>query len=195
MQISYGSSGVFYSQILNGAPYDIYLSGDIDYPRRLGEDGLLLDDNVFTYAVGRLALWARADAHLDVAGRGLEALTDPAVGRIAIANPRHAPYGRAAEGALRSLGLYDAVSERLVLGENVSQALQFVQSRAADIGFVALALALAPDVQKEGDYWQLPLDANAPLVQGGAVLKSARNPDGALALRRLMLSDRGSCHP
>jgi molybdate transport system substrate-binding protein len=176
--VSYGSSGNFFAQIVNGAPFDLFLSADIAYARELDERGLVAADGVFGYARGRLAVWTRKSSSLDV-GRGLEALADPAVGRIAIANPAHAPYGRAAEAALRSAGVLDRVRPKIVLGENISQALQFAQSGAADAGLVALSLVLAPPVAGEGKHWLVPGSLHAPILQGGAVLKSPRSDQAA----------------
>jgi molybdate transport system substrate-binding protein len=113
------------------------------------------------------------------------------VRRIAIANPQHAPYGRAAEAALRRLGVYDAVKEKLVFGENVAQAAQFVQSGAADAGIIALALAVAPALADEGRYFELPLDAYPRMDQGGIVLDRARDPEAARAFREFVLGSQG----
>jgi len=167
--IDYGSSGNFYAQIRNGAPFDLFLSADVQYPRNLAYDGLVREDAIFVYAAGRIAVWVPATSTFDPA----TALRDPAVNRIAIANPQHAPYGRAAEAALRSLGLYDSVQKKLVLGENISQTLQFVQSGAADAGIVALSLAVAPTVRGQGRYWEVPLDAYPKMEQGGVILKDS----------------------
>ena len=169
LQVDYGSSGNFYSQIRNGAPFELFLSADIQYPRLLAKDGIARADSLFTYAVGRLVVWVPAASHLDPA----TALRDPSVQRIAIANPQHAPYGRAAQAALEHMGLTQAVEKKLVLGENISQTMQFVQSGAADVGIVALALALAPAVRDQGRYWEVPLDAYPKVEQGGAILKDS----------------------
>jgi len=169
VRIDYGSSGNFYAQIRNGAPFDLFLSADVQYPRSLAADGLVRADAVFVYAVGRLAVWVPAASPLDPA----TALRDPSVRRVAIANPAHAPYGRAAEAALRQMGLYDSVARKLVLGENISQTLQFVQSGAADVGLVALSLAIAPTVRGQGRYWEVPLDAYPKMEQGGVILKDS----------------------
>ena len=134
--VTYGSSGTFFSQISNGAPFDMFLSADVDYPKRLAEAGLAAKDSVFPYAVGRIVLWVPATSRLPVE-RGLQVLASPDLRKIAIANPRHAPYGRAAEAALRTFGVYDAVKDRLVLGENIAQTAQFVQSGNADAGIIA----------------------------------------------------------
>jgi molybdate transport system substrate-binding protein len=169
LAIDYGSSGNFYAQIRNGAPFDLYLSADVQYPRNLARDGLVPADSVFVYSAGRIAVWVPSSSQLDPA----TALRDPAVRRIAIANPQHAPYGRAAEAALRSMGLYDSVEKKLVLGENISQTLQFIQSGAADTGIVALSLALAPTVRAQGRYWEVPVSAYPKIEQGGVILKDS----------------------
>ena len=169
LAIDYGSSGNFYAQIRNGAPFDLFLSADVQYPRNLAHDGLVRADSVFVYAAGRIAVWVPASSTLDPA----TALRDPSVQRIAIANPQHAPYGRAAEAALRSMGLYESVEKKLVLGENISQTLQFVQSGAADVGIVALSLAVAPNVRGQGRYWEFPREAYPKMEQGGVILKDS----------------------
>jgi molybdate transport system substrate-binding protein len=169
VQIDYGSSGNFYAQIRNGAPFDLFLSADVQYPRNLARDGLARADSFFVYAAGRLAVWVPASSPFDPA----TALRDPAVHRIAIANPRHAPYGRAAEAALRHMGLYETVEKKLVLGENISQTLQFVQSGAADAGIVALSLAVAPTVRGQGRYWEVPVESYPKMEQGGVILKES----------------------
>jgi molybdate transport system substrate-binding protein len=190
VSVSYGSSGNFLSQIQNGAPFDLFFSADIEYPRRLAEVGLAPKGSEFLYAVGRLVVWAPTSSRVRVE-RGVEALTAPEVRRIAIANPTHAPYGRAAEAALRKLGVHDAVKDKLVFGENVAQAAQFVQSGAADAGIIALSLALAPALAGEGSYFEVPLDAYPRMDQGGIVLNRARDPEAARMFRDLVLGAAG----
>jgi molybdate transport system substrate-binding protein len=168
--VTYGSSGSFYAQIENGAPFDLFLSADAEYPRRLAANGLA-DGDPFLYAVGRIALWVPARSRLDIAALGLRSLLDPSVRKVAIANPRHAPYGRAAEAAMKSLGVYGDVMRKLVLGENVAQAAQFVQSGAAEAGVV---FASYPRMD-----------------QAGLVLKGAREPVAARILRDALLGVRG----
>ena len=163
LAIDYGSSGNFYAQIRNGAPFDVFLSADVQYARNLAQNA------VFVYAAGRIAVWVPASSKLDPS----TALRDPSVRRIAIANPQHAPYGRAAEAALRSMGLYDSVEKKLVLGENISQTLQFIQSGAAETGIVALSLAMAPKVREQGRYWEVPVSAYPKIEQGGVILKDS----------------------
>jgi molybdate transport system substrate-binding protein len=122
---------------------------------------------------------------------GVRALLDPGVRKIAIANPKHAPYGRAAEAALKKLEVYDQVKDRLVLGENVAQAAQFVETGAADAGVIALSLALAPTLREKGKYWEVPLDAYPRLEQGGVILSWARDRQAADALRAFVLGPEG----
>ncbi|MFL5355904.1 molybdate ABC transporter substrate-binding protein [Archangium sp.] len=190
VQVTYGSSGNFLAQISNGAPFDLFLSADAAYPRKLAEQGLLSDD-VFSYAVGRLVVWVPKGSPLPVEQRGMDALREPAAKRIAIANPQHAPYGRAAEAAMKSKGVYDAVKDKLVLGENIAQTAQFVQSGSADVGIIALSLALAPAMKDQGRYWEVPLDAYPRMEQGGAILKRAEDPELARQFRDFLLGAEG----
>ena len=191
VRASYGSSGTFFAQLTNGAPFDLFLSADLDYPKQLVARELTVPDSTFTYAIGRLVLWTPASSPLDVQHAGIDVLTDTHVAHISIANPEHAPYGRAAVAMMKQAGIYDRVKGRLVLGENVSQALQFVQSGAADIGFVALSLAVAPTMKGVGKYWRIPGDEYPKMEQGGVVLKSAADIEGALTVRDFLQSDAG----
>ncbi len=184
LEIAYGSSGNFFAQIGNRAPFDVFLSADIEYPRKLASTGIGVGDSVFTYAVGRLVVWVPAGSPLDPA----TALRDPSVKHIAIANPQHAPYGRAAQAALRTLGLDRTVGPKLVLGENIAQALQFVESGAADAGIVAMSLALAPSLRAGGRYWEIPPNAYPRIEQGGIILKDSR---AARDFRAFLLSAGG----
>jgi molybdate transport system substrate-binding protein len=174
VKLSFGASGNLFNQIQNGAPFDLFFSADEEYPNQLIEKGLADKHSLCRYATGRLALWVPADSTLDIQGKGLRALLDPAVKKVAIANPQHAPYGRAAAAALRHAGLYDQIQERLVLGENVSQAAQFVESGNAQAGIVALSHALAPAMKGKGKYWEVPLDFYPPLNQSAVVLSHSR---------------------
>ena len=155
LEIAYGSSGNFFAQISQRAPFDVFLSADVEYPRKLASAGVATGTPVFTYAVGRLVVWVPAASPLDPA----TALREPSLKHLAIANPQHAPYGRAAQAALRTLGLYPGLEPKLVLGENIAQTLQFVESGAADAGIVAMSLAQAPPMRARGRYWEIPLDA------------------------------------
>jgi molybdate transport system substrate-binding protein len=191
VQVTYGASGNFYAQLSNGAPFDLFLSADVDYPRRLAEQGLADKDSEFLYAVGHLVLWVPNSSPVDVKGRGMDALLDPSIKKVAIANPKHAPYGRAAEAALKSRGVYDRVKDRLVLGENIAQTAQFVQTGSADAGLIALSLALAPTMRDEGRYWEVPPDAYPRLEQGGVILSRAQDRQAAEALRSFLTGAEG----
>jgi molybdate transport system substrate-binding protein len=171
--LTFGSSGNFFTQLQNGAPFDLFLSADIDYPRRLERDGQAEKGSLYAYAAGRIVLWTRNDSGLDLE-RGLAGLADPAVRRVAIANPDHAPYGRAAVAALRHLGLYDRVRPKLVRGENISQAAQFVQSGNADAGIIALSLAMAPALKTAGRFVDIPESSYPPIEQAAVVLAASR---------------------
>lgn len=189
VRITFGSSGNFYAQIQNGAPFDVFLSADLDYPTRLVEAGLAARETLREYAAGRLVLWSRRDRGLDLT-RGLEALADAHVRRVSIANPAHAPYGRAAVEALRRAGLYERVSGKLVMGENVSQAAQFAQSGNADAGLFALSIALTPAVQAVGAHVDIPSALYAPIRQGGVVINASRQrPLAERFLGRLVQPD------
>ena len=191
VSVSYGSSGTFYAQLLNQAPFDMFLSADVAYPNQLAARGLTVPQSEFTYAVGRLVLWVPSSSPLDVTHDGLQALTDASIAHIAIANPEHAPYGRAAVAAMQAAGVYDRARPRLVLGENVAQAMQFVQSGAADAGIVALSLVLAPNLKDKGRRFEIPPSTYPRLEQGGTILKWAADVDAARALRGFLLSADG----
>ncbi len=194
VRLSLGSSGNFYSQIVNGAPYDIFLSADLAYPKKLDAAGLGEPGTLFVYAVGRIVLWAPNHMKIDFSSRGMEALADSSIRKIAIANPAHAPYGRAAVAAMEYFKVYARVRERLVTGENVMQAAQFVQSGAADMGIIPLSLALAPPMLESGKYWTIPVVSYPRLEQGGLILARARkNGDlpAALAFREWFRSRQG----
>ena len=173
LAITYGSSGNFFAQIQNGAPFDLFFSADLDYPKNLIQAGFADSDSLQIYAAGRLVLWLPPDSPLDPAV-GLKALLDPRIQKIAVANPEHAPYGRAAVAALQSAGLYDQLKPKLVFGENISQAAQFVQSGSAQAGLIAFSLALSP-VMKSGKRWDVPPDRYPSIEQAVVLLKSSPN--------------------
>jgi len=173
VRLVFGSSGNFYTQIANGAPFDLFFSADVDYPRKLAAAGWAQPTALYVYAQGRIVLWAPLDSRLDLRRLGMSALLDPRVRRIAIANPAHAPYGRAAVAALQHFRMYDRLRDKLVLGENISQAAQFVESGNADVGVLALSLAAAPTMKDKGTYWEIPADAHPPIEQAAVVLREA----------------------
>ena len=186
----YGSSGNFFAQIQNGAPFDLFLSADIEYPRKLEAAGLAEAGTLYEYAVGRIVIWMPSDARADLAKLGWKALLEPSVERIAIANPEHAPYGRAAVAALRTAGVYEQVRSRLVYGENITQAAQFVASGSAQAGIIALSLVVSPAL-RDGKRWEIPEDMHPPIEQAAVILKSAKDKDGARALLAFLKSDTG----
>ena len=176
--VSYGSSGTFFAQIQNGAPFDVFLSADVEYPRQLIAAGLADASTLQVYATGHLVVWARRDRRLDLVG-GLASLTDPQVRHVAVANPKYAPYGRAAVAALRSARLYDALQPKLVMGESLAQTAQLVESGNADAGVLSLSLVLGPTLKAEGTYTEIPASMHPPIDQAVVVVKASRA--GALA--------------
>ena len=181
LKLIFGSSGNFFAQIQNGAPFDVFFSADIDYPKRLEAAGLAEPGTLYPYATGQIVLWVPNDSKLDLS-HGLQVLLDPGVRKIAIANPEHAPYGRAAVAALRHENLYDKVSAKFVLGENISQTATFVVSGSADVGIVALSLALAPSMKEKERYVEIPTDDYPAIEQGAVILKSSPNKEIARQL-------------
>lgn len=177
LSVIYGSSGNFFAQIQNGAPFDLFFSADSAFPNKLIGTHLAEADSFQIYAMGRLALWLPADYPLDPAA-GLKILLDPRVQKVAIANPEHAPYGRAAVSALERAGLYDRVKPKLVLGENISQAAQFVQSGSAQAGLIALSLALSP-AMVSGKRCGLPAEQQPELEQAVVLIASSLNKKAA----------------
>lgn len=178
VQVIYGSSGKFFTQIQQGAPYDLYFSADIAYPRELKAKGFG-GSEVSTYAFGRIVLWsAHPGPKLPKLSKlSLKALSDPLIRKIAIANPKHAPYGKRAEEALKAAGVWDTVKTKLIYGENVAQTAQFVQSGNAEVGIIALSLALSPPLLKQGSYVLIPEVLHQKLEQGYILTaRAAQNP-------------------
>ena len=178
--ISYGSSGNFFAQIQNGAPFDVFFSADVDYPKRLVASGHAEADSLYEYATGHLVVWTRADSGIDVT-RGLSIVTDTRVARVAIANPQYAPYGRAAVAALQHERLYEQVKAKLVLGENLSQTAQFAQTGNAQVGIISLSLARGPAL-KSGRYAEVPTSFHPPIQQAAVVLSRSKNKTEARKL-------------
>ncbi len=181
VRLSFAASGALTQQIENGAPFDVFLSADMGYPKQLVAEEKADGATLHSYAVGKLVLWAQAGSPLDVEHKGMDVLLDPSVNKIAIANPQHAPYGRAAVAALQHYGLYEKVSDRLVLGENIAQAAQFVESGNAQVGLVALAHVLAPAMKGKGKYWEVPAESYPPLDQGAVVIANSPHARDARA--------------
>src|SRR6266566_8840553 len=186
VRLSFGSSGNLYNQIQNGAPFDVFFSADLDYPQKLIKAGFAEKSSLYRYAVGQLVLWVPASSSLDAEHGGMSILLDPSVKKISLANPEHAPYGRAAVAALRHFGLYEKGSDRFVFGENVSQAAQFVESGNAQAGFVALSHAMAPGMRDIGRYLIIPSDAYPALQQAVVILShSSKKAEAAAFLQYL----------
>ena len=176
VEITYGSSGKLFEQISNGAPFDLFFSADIEYPNKLKEKGLTASD-IYIYGVGRIVVWSKK---IDVEKEQMNSLLSPGVKKIAIANPLHAPYGKRAEEALKFYKMHDAVKDKLVLGENISQAAQFVTTGAADIGIVAYSLALSPNMKKlHGKFYLIPENAHRRLEQAVIITKQGKANDFA----------------
>jgi molybdate transport system substrate-binding protein len=183
--ISLGSSGSFFAQIQNGAPFDVFMSADVDYPRRLAAAGQADAATLYAYATGELVVWVRKDSGLD-AGLGLALLRDPRVRHVAIANPDFAPYGRAAVAALQSERLYDAVRDRLVRGDNISQAAQLAQSGNAEAGLLSHSLVLGATMQATGNFALVPASTYPPIVQGAILVSASRRRDAGRAFLRYL---------
>jgi molybdate transport system substrate-binding protein len=169
VEVVYGSSGNFHAQIQQGAPFDLYFSADIAYPRELARRGLAASE-VKPYAIGRIVLWS---ASLDATRMTLASLADPKITRIAIANPKHAPYGRRAEEALRAAGVWEKAEPKLVYGENIAQTAQYVQTGNAQVGIIALSLAVNPQLAGKGGYRLIPDNLHQPLEQGFLITRRA----------------------
>lgn len=168
VDVSYGSSGKLFEQISNGAPFDIFFSADMDYPSLLKQKNMAVAEP-YRYAIGRLVVWSKK---IDVRNRGIKSLLDPGVKKISIANPSYAPYGKRAEEALTHFEMLEKVRGMLVYGQNISQAAQFVTSGAADVGIIALSLALSPNMKREnGGYFIIPDNSHQPLEQGVVITR------------------------
>src|SRR5690349_5099934 len=184
--VTYGSSGKLFEQISNGAPFDIFFSAVINYPKQLQEKGLTVSE-VYAYGVGRIVIWSKK---IDPNKDGMKSLLSPSIKKIAIANPAHAPYGKRAEEALNYYKVSESVKEKLVYGENISQTAQFITTGAADIGIVALSLAVSPTMKKEGGkYYLIPETSHNRLEQGAVVTKHGKENEVANAFMEFVKSN------
>jgi len=173
INLIYGSSGKFYQQIQSGAPFDLFFSADVEYPKNLEAAGLTVPGTYYEYARGKIVLLVPATSTLDLK-QGLKVLLDPQVDKIAIADPGHAPYGRAAVAALKTEGIYDKISAKTVAGENISQAASFVLSGAAEVGIVALSLALSSASRDQVRFVEIAASDYPPIQQVCVVLRSSK---------------------
>jgi molybdate transport system substrate-binding protein len=178
VKVTYGSSGNFFQQLQNGAPFDMFFSANLDYAKKLEAAGLTVPGSYYEYAKGKIVIWVPNESRLDLSS-GMQALSNPSIKKIAVANPRHAPYGQAAVAAMQKENVYEKVKNKLVLGENISETASFVVSGAADVGIVALSLALSPNMKDRGRYVEIPPDEHPPLEQACVILGSSKNKETA----------------
>jgi molybdate transport system substrate-binding protein len=178
-QLAFGSTGKFYAQIRNGAPFEVFFAADDTTPAKLEEDGATVAGSRFAYAIGRLALWSAQPGVVDDEG---EVLRRGAFAHLAVANPKTAPYGVAALEVMRELGVADALAAKLVTGENIAQTHQFVASGNAELGFVALSQVWADGRLTGGSAWLVPAELHEPLRQDAVILAAGRDEPAARAL-------------
>ena len=189
VKVTYGSSGNFFQQIQNGAPFDMFFSANLDYPKKLESAGLVESGSYYPYAKGKIVVWVLNESKIKI-DSGLKVFLDPDVKKIAIANPQHAPYGQAAVAALQKEGIYDKVKDKFVLGENISQTASFVVSGAADAGVVALSLALSPNMKSKGRYAEIPANEYPPIEQACVILNSSKNKETARRFLAFVQSEK-----
>jgi molybdate transport system substrate-binding protein len=190
LEVTYGSSGNFLTQIQNEAPFDLFFSADSEYPKKLEAAGLAEPGTVREYAVGRIVIWTPSDSGIDAAKDGWKCLLDQRVKKISIANPEHAPYGRAAAAAMKKAGIYEQLKGKLVYGENISQAAEFVQSGNAQVGIVALSLAISP-AMKNGNRWEISIDSYPAIEQAVVLLKASKNKAAARRFLEFVSGSQG----
>ncbi len=187
VKVTYGSSGNFAQQLQNGAPFDMFFSANLDYPKQLEAAGLTEPGTLYQYATGKIVVWVANGSTLDLSS-GLKVLLDPSIKKIAIANPQHAPYGKAAVAALQKESVYDQVKDKFVLGENISQTASFVASGSAEVGIVALSLALSSNMKERGRYVEVPVRDYPPIQQACVVMRSSKNKSVAEQFRKFIQS-------
>ncbi len=191
IDLSFGASGSLTAQIQQGAPFDVFLSADAGFPEQLRQAGLASPEGPFPYARGFLTLWVRRDLGLDTEHMGLRVLLDTRIKRIALANPKVAPYGRAAEAALKQAGIQEALQPRFVFGDNIAQAAQFLQAGAAEAGLISQSQARHPALKSAGTTWKVPEDLAPPLRQSGVILAHCAAPALARAFRDFLIGAEG----
>jgi molybdate transport system substrate-binding protein len=191
IETSFGSTGNFYTQLSQQAPFDLFLAADTQYPARLVEEGKAAADSLTPYARGQLALWWPGSTGDELQRIGIAALEDPKIQRIAIANPRHAPYGRAAREAIEQSKLLDKIESKLIVAENVSQAVQLVDTGAVDAGLVAWSILVGSGRSQLPTVLPLPTSLHAPLEQSGVVLSWAADLDAARNFLAFLTSEQG----
>jgi molybdate transport system substrate-binding protein len=188
--LTLGASGTFFAQLQNGAPFDLFLSADREYPAKLVAAGLGKAEDEWVYAFGRLVAWLPPGSTVDLEKMGLAALADPGVKRIAIANPAVAPFGRATEWAFKSAGVYEAVKEKLVLGASVAQAAQFATTGAADVAFLPYSLTFGKELSA-GKVILVPEALYPKIEQSGIVLSSSKEVELARKFLAFVKGEKG----
>ena len=189
VDVTYGSSGKLTEQIINGAPFDLFFSADVLYPERLKEEKKTSSE-IYHYATGRIVIWSK---RIDPRKSGMKSLLDPGAKKVAIANPLHAPYGKRAAESLEHYKMAEALKSKLVYGENISQTAQFVSTGAADMGIIALSIALSPNMKKEnGKYFLIPDDSHQPLIQGAVITLHGRHNKLAATFFEFIKSDEAA---
>lgn len=184
VQVAAGSSGNFYSQIQNGAPFDVFFSADNERPKKLEDEGLGVKDTRFTYAIGRLVVWSSNADFI----KGEETLRSKNFKRLAIANPKTAPYGVAAMQTMQKLQLWDSVQPQIVMGENIGQTMGFIESGNAQLGFLALSQVMDPKIKGKGSRWDVPSDLHEPIKQDVILLTKGKDNRAATALMEFVTS-------
>lgn len=184
---AFGSTGRFYAQIKNGAPFEVLFSADDETPAKLAQEGLADPTSRFTYAIGSLVLWSAKPGFVDANGAVLKS---GKFNKLAIANPKTAPYGRAAIETLTKMGLLSAVEPKFVQGENIAQTFQFAQTGNADLGFVALSQVMKDGKVTEGSAWQVPAAMHEPIRQDAILLNLGRGNPAAEALLKYLKTDK-----
>ncbi len=174
---TYGASGTLYAQVVSKAPFDLFLSADVDYPWKLADAGLTADGRVHAFATGRLVLFV--NKHVGLEPRDLEVLKHERIKKVAIASPRTAPYGRAAEAAMKATGVYEQVKDKLVIGESVEQAIGFVRTGAAEVAILPRSIATRPPLSDTGVFAEIPGSLYSPILHGGVIVKAAANVENA----------------
>ena len=178
VQVVSGSSGNFYSQIKNGAPFEVFFSADDERPKLLENEGLGVKDSRFTYAIGRLVLWSPDPSLV----KGEETLRSEIFRHLAIANPKSAPYGVAAKQTMQKLGVWESVQPRLVMAENLGQTMGFIESGNAELGFLALSQVMDPKIKGKGSRWDVPVNMHESIQQDVVLLTKGKDKPAAKAL-------------
>ncbi len=187
VKLSFGSSGKFYSQIKEGAPFDVFLAADVKNPKLLEETGLAVKGSLFVYAEGKLVLWSAMSGFVDDKGT---VLSKGGYNKIAYADPKLAPYGLAAKETLEKLSLWDVVQSKLVTGESITQTYQFAATGNADIGFIALSQITKEGRVTQGSYWMVPSFLYSPILQSAVLLSAAKDKEAAQALLTFLKSEK-----